>query len=92
MDAMDAAEEEASKMRKAIMAIERDTSLSAEQKAVRRQQLMNPNAAAQAAAGGAAVEGARLRLPALPLPHARTPQRPRWLLARRTRWPSSTRR
>ena len=77
MDAMDAAEEEASKMRKAIMAIERDTSLSAEQKALRRQQLMNPNAAAQAAAGGAAAEGARLRFPALPSPSHQGPTAPK---------------
>jgi E3 ubiquitin-protein ligase UHRF1 len=46
------AEQAAQEMRRAIMAIERDTTLTAEQKAVRRQQLMNPRSAAQSAAAG----------------------------------------
>ena len=50
------AEMQAAAMRRAIMSIERDASLTAEQKAVQRQQLMNP----RGVAGAAAAEGAAL--------------------------------
>ena len=75
-------------MRRKIMEIEKDTTLSADEKAVRRQQVMNPRCAAKGKAAAEETAGAHLVVQAVLLLSAHTLQRPSRLAAPRIRWPS----